>query len=82
MPEEIEDSRFKTEVMTLLGKLIAKTSENSDDLKVVRSDLITLSSDLKSLSGQFNDIGVMAIEDHKRIEILEKRVDDIETGVY
>ena len=74
MAEEIEDSRFKTEVMGLLGKLIAKTNENSDDLKVVRSELTTLSSDLKSISGQFNDIGVMAIEDHQRLDSLEKRV--------
>ena len=45
-------------------------------------DLKDLKSDVQTLSGQFSDVGVMAIKDHKRVDNLEERVDILESEAH
>lgn len=58
----------------------------NSDVKALNSDVKALNSNLKALnkkvdilSGQFQDVGVMAVKDHKRIDFLEQRVDVLES---
>ena len=82
MAEEMSDSRFKTEVMILLNKLIKKADETTDSLGSVRSDLDSLSTDVKILSRQFNDVGQMAIKDHLLLEKVDERLSVLEGEVH
>ncbi|MBX3288139.1 MAG: hypothetical protein KF855_02235 [Acidobacteria bacterium] len=103
MADEIDDSRFKSEVIRMLGNLVNKANEHDrrfdeqdrrfdehdrrfdehdkrfDNLQV---KLDTLSDDFKVVKAQFNDVGSMAIKDNKRIDVLEARVSEIESGVH
>jgi hypothetical protein len=65
-----------------LDKFEARLGGFESKFETLEEKVDLISSDLKVLSGQFSDVGVVAIKDHKRIEILEKRVDDIEAGVH
>ena len=49
-----------------------------DDVSSLIGDANTLKLDVRTLSGQFNDVGIMAIKDHKRVDNLEQRVDILE----
>ena len=82
MAEESGNSGFEKDVLELLGRLVTKTNENSIDLKALREDVSSLSSGVNALSGQFNDVGVMAIKDNKRIDSLESRVTELESGIH
>jgi len=82
MAEEIPDDRFKSEVMILLGKLINKADETTNSIDNVRSDINSLSADVKVLSKQFNDVGLMAIKDHSRLDDVEDRLSVIEGEVH
>lgn len=96
MADEIDDSRFKSEVIRMLGNLVNKANEHDrrfdehdrrfdehdkrfDNLQV---KLNTLSDDFKVVKAQFNDVGSVAIKDNKRIDVLEARVSEIESGVH
>lgn len=48
----------------------------------VETNLKAVASDLKVLSGQFQDVAVMAMKDKARIDTLEKRVDERESGIH
>jgi chromosome segregation ATPase len=47
-------------------------------LKSVNEGLMELKDEFRVVSGQFNDVGSMAIKDHKRIDDLEQRADILE----
>ena len=47
-------------------------------MSALKIDVSSLKTDLKILSGQFNDVGIMAIKDNKRVDDLEQRVDILE----
>lgn len=88
MVEENGD-RFQSEVLRSLQKLVTKAIEHDERfdslesrIERVAGELKDLKSDVRILTGQFNDVGVMAIKDHNRIDNLEKRVDDFEAGVH
>lgn len=53
----------------------AKLGENT-------ANLTSLATEMRVLSGQFTDVGVMAIEDHTRVDNLEARVDALEAEVH
>ena len=138
MADEIPDSRFKSEVMILLGKLVTRSDQTTrsletlrsdvsdlrsnveglrsdvdglrstvgglrtdvdglrtdvdslrtdveglrSDSRAIRSDLTSLTGDVKHLSRQFNDVGVMAINDHTRIDKVEERLSALEGEVH
>jgi hypothetical protein len=96
MAEEISDEKFKSDVMRFIevatqkfDGLIADVRTNSFKLdrlenKVdsVENRLETLTSEVKVLGGQFRDVGVLAIKDTNCIDVLEKRVDGLESGVH
>ena len=72
-------------IETLVKKVDGVASDvrtNSYKLDRLETMLENLTSNVKVLSGQFSDVGGRAIKDHKRIESLEKRVDDLEVGVH
>ncbi len=46
------------------------------------SKLQSLTNKVTTLSSQFNDVGVMAIKDHQRVDLLEERVDVLESGAH
>jgi archaellum component FlaC len=48
----------------------------------VENSLESLTSDVRVLSGQFNDVGLMAIKDHSRIDIVEARLSVLEGEVH
>lgn len=48
----------------------------------VETNLKAVASDVKVLSGQFQDVALMAMKDHERIDNLEKRADDLEPGIH
>ncbi len=89
MADEISDSRFKSEMMRLMNNVIGKFDEvdkRFDEVdrrfEGVDNRLGSLQSDFRALSRQFNDVGVMAIKDNQRIDVLEKRVDELDAGVH
>ena len=45
-------------------------------------DLKAVASDVKVISGQFQDIAIMAMKDHTRIDNLEKHVGNPESGIH
>jgi len=64
---ETKVDRLETDMIALTG-----------DVSTIKRDVSTLKSDVKILSGQFNDVGIMAIKDHQRVDSLEQRVDILE----
>jgi predicted nucleic acid-binding Zn-ribbon protein len=44
----------------------------------LEADVKSIKTELRTLSGQFNDVGIMAIKDHNRVDDLEQRVDILE----
>ena len=96
MAEEISDDRFKSEVMRLLNKVIAKLGDHDQrfesidqrfenlekDVSEIKIDLREVKTDVKVLKGQFSDVAVMAIEDNKRITKLEKDVEDLQSNIH
>ena len=73
--------RIENKVIQLEGKvdqLEVKVDQFSKELGEFGSDLKNLRSDVATLSGQFNDVGIMAIKDHKRVDNLEDRVHILE----
>ncbi len=69
---EVRDIR--NEVRDIRNELRDNTTKLTENTR----NLTSLTTDVKILSGQFKDVGVMAIEDHKRIDNLEERVGLIE----
>jgi chromosome segregation ATPase len=65
-----------------VGRLEGKVERVEEKVSRIEGDLKALASDVKVLSGQFSDVGVMAIKDNQRIDKLENRVDELETGVH
>ena len=96
MAEEISDSKFKSDITELLDTVVKKVDGLASDVrtnsfkldrvetKVDRIDveLKDLKSAVTTLSGQFSDVGVMAIKDHQRIDDLGKSVDNLESEVH
>jgi outer membrane murein-binding lipoprotein Lpp len=94
MPGEY-DEKFD-ELTSLVRRVGGRVVELQLDVRDMRQDLgkvreetaattVRLGSLEKKfdvLSGQFNGIGSMAIDDHKRIDALEKRVDDLEGATH
>lgn len=81
MSEEYSD-RFQSEVIQTLHKLVAKSIDHDQKFEALGSQIAEVAVNLKTLSGQFSDVGVMAIKDHSRVDSLEKRVDELEAGVH
>ncbi len=69
---EVRDTR--NEVRDIRNELRDNTTKLTENTR----NLTSLTTEVKILSGQFKDVGVMAIEDHKRIDNLEERVGLIE----
>lgn len=85
MAEELDDTRFKSEVMNLLGRLINKANDHDqrfDSLEQrfdgLEGKVDGLTADMKIVKGQLNDLGVEFVKDHKRLESLETRVEVLE----
>jgi len=82
------DEKFE-EITGLLKKTVGGLNELRMEVRNIRSELrdntsnlLTLTDKVTGLSCQFNDVGVMAIDDHKRIDSLEERVDVLEGEVH
>jgi chromosome segregation ATPase len=73
------DLRTNTFKLDSLENGLNRVEEKVDRLEV---DLKTVASDVKVLSGQFQDVALMTMKDHSRIDNLEKRVDDLESGIH
>ena len=72
-------------VVTLETKLVTvekKVDGNTEAIKSVDSKMESLTSEVRILSSQFQDVGAMAIKDNGRIANLEKRVDDLEAVTH
>ncbi|MEP6946223.1 MAG: hypothetical protein ABJA02_09925 [Acidobacteriota bacterium] len=92
MSEHDANSELKSLIETVLKTVnglasdVRSNSYKLDGLEAkvdrIDTDLKALSSDVRVLSGQFNDVGVMAVKDNGRISDGEKRVDDLEAGVH
>ena len=82
MTEELDDNRFKKEVMNLLGNLINKANAHDQRFDLVDERLLALTQKVDQVNGQFRDVGSMSIKDHQRIEQLELRVDTLESETH
>jgi hypothetical protein len=60
MADEIDDSRFKSEMMRLMNNVIGRFSDMDTRFDQMDEKLASLHSDVRVLSGQLNDVGVMA----------------------
>ena len=81
-----------SEVLRLMEVVVQKVDGLASDVRTntyaidrlenkvdqIDTGLKELKSDFTTLSGQFSDVGVMAIKDHKRVDDLEQRVDILE----
>lgn len=76
-----DEKLIETLVMKVDG-VASDVRTNSYKLDRLETMLETLSTNIKTLSGQFNDVGTVAIKDHKRIDNMEKRVDALEAEVH
>ena len=63
---------------TKVDKLETDVGELKGSVSQLQSDMKTVKNDLRTLSGQFSDVGIMAIKGHQRIDSLESRVDILE----
>jgi chromosome segregation ATPase len=69
----IDDLRMEVrDVRNEVRDLRSNLRENVKETKMVGRKV-------DSLAGQFRDVGIMAIKDHKRIDNLEERVDVLES---
>ncbi len=96
MAEKISDEKFKAEMMKFIEvanqKFDGLTSDiRSNSFKLDRleskldhidTDVKDLTSNVKTFSKQFDDVGSLAIKDSGRITKLEERVDELETGIH
>jgi len=76
---------MRLEMRDMRSELRGVHSEVGDlrcELRENTTRLGSLENKVDTLSGQFNDVGVMAIQDHQRIDVLEHRVDNLEKGVH
>jgi len=76
------DDKLIEKLVKKVDGLAADVRTNSFKLDRIETMVGDLASNIKTLSGQFGDVGVMAIKDTKRIDGLEKRVGDLESGVH
>ena len=85
------DEKFAeiTGILQKMQKSVGVVDEMRLEMRDMRSELRenttrlgSLENKVDTLSGQFNDVGVMAIQDHQRIDVLEHRVDNLEKGVH
>ena len=56
--------------------------DHGEKFDAIATMVRNLSIEVKTLSGQFKDVGSMSIADHKRLDILEERVDVLEAEVH
>ena len=73
---EVRTNTYKVDSME------AKFDRMDAKIGRVETDLSRLRTDVRTLSGQFNDVGAMAIKDNQRIDTLEQRVEVLEEGVH
>jgi hypothetical protein len=89
MPDELDDSRFKGEVIRMLSTLINKvTAQDSRFDQVdagfdsIEIKLNSASEDLKIVRSRFDAIGSMAIRDHQWLEDMGSRVGILESEAH
>ena len=89
MADEINDDRFKSEVMRLLSTLIlkvdgleVKADENKSEIVEVKRIVNSNTKDLKILSGQITDVTQMVLKDNQRITKLETEVEDLKGSIH
>ncbi len=92
MAEKISDDEFKSEVLKFIevanqkfDGLTADVRTSSFKLDRLENSIGQVDAKLESVASdvkQLKDVAVMAIQDHPRVDKLEKRVDDLEAGVH
>lgn len=82
MADEISDERFKSEMMGSMHNVIGRFSDIDHRFDSIDQQLASIKSDVNVLSGQLNDVGVMAIKDSGRIDDHEKRISDLEANIH
>ena len=85
------DDKFEeiTGILQKMQKSVGGLDELRMEVRDIRNELRDTNSNVKilnqkvdGLSSQFNDVGVMAIKDHTRVNNLEARVDALEAEVH
>jgi predicted nuclease with TOPRIM domain len=82
------DKQFE-ELTGLVRRVAGRVDEMSMEMRDLRQDVTALNSktdvigaDLKIVKGQVNDLGPKFLADHKRLDRVEERVDDLEAKVH
>lgn len=65
-----------------LDRVEAELHNVKVEIVEIKKEMGDLGSDVRALSSQFQDVGVMAIKDHKRIDSLEEKIGNLDTGVH
>lgn len=93
---EKPEDKFEVEMMRRMELVILKLEGLETDVSGIKTDVSGIKADvaklerevskngqkLDVLTGQFNDVAVMAIEDNKRITKLEKDVEDLQSNIH
>ena len=80
LTSDVRTNSFKLD--RLENRLESGLNSVEERINKVETKLDNVSADLKLFPRQFNDVGSAAIKDHKRIDTLEERVDNLEAGVH
>ena len=78
----MSDEKILETLVKKVDGLADDARSNSFKLDRLENMIEGLTSNVKTLSGQFNDVGIMAIDDHTRIGKLEERVDALESEAH
>ncbi len=78
----MSDEKILETLVKKVDGLADDARSNSFKLDRLENMIDGLTSNVKTLSGQFSDVGIMAIDDHKRVGKLEERVGVLEAEVH
>lgn len=79
---EKEMTRMMKLAILKLGDLEKEVRDNTQRIGSLESEVSNNTQILKTLSGQFNDVAVMALEDNKRITKLETEVAELQSNIH
>lgn len=80
MAEDVRSNGYRLD--RLENRIDRLEQNHGEKLDTLAALVREVGSDLRALSAQFKDVGVMAIKDNDRIADLEKRVDVLESQAH
>lgn len=76
------ENRFEAEMTRMMKLAINKIGGLETEVSGLKQEVAKNSQILNTLSGQFNNVAVMALEDNKRITKLETEVAELQSNIH